>query len=156
MSKRGTTSGTEMEALAVVRVVDHFTHYLYGTKFKVLTDHRPLPALLTSKTLNRRIRGMALKLMQYYMCIDYREGVSNGNTDGLSRQTWAITAEDKRNVPDGEMSECNETGKQEEEAGRQDEETATVPRDDFDAASMQLGAGGCGDAHRGREEEDLH
>ena len=32
-------SATEMEALAVVKAVDHFAHYLYGAKFKVLTDH---------------------------------------------------------------------------------------------------------------------
>ena len=51
------------------------------------------------------------------MCIEYREGTTNGNADGLSRQAWAITAKDKIKVPDGEMSECNETGELEEEAG---------------------------------------
>ena len=91
---------------------------------------------------------MALKLMQYDMCIEYREGASNGNAGGLSRQAWVITAEDKIKVPDGEMSECYETGEVEEEAGRQDEVTVTVPRDDFDATIMHLGVGRCGDAHR--------
>jgi len=66
----------------------------------------------------------------------------------LSRQAWAITAEDKRKVPDGEMSECYKTGELEEEAGKRDEETVTVPRNDLDAASVHLGVGGCGDAHR--------
>ena len=65
----------------------------------------------------------------------------------MSRQAWAITAEDN---PDGEMSECNETGELEEEAGRQDEVTVTVPRDDFDAASVHLGGGMWGRSQKRR------
>ena len=53
-------SATEMDALALVRALEHFAHYLFGTKFKVLTHHHHLTALLTSKTLNRRLRAMAL------------------------------------------------------------------------------------------------
>ena len=66
--------------------------------------------LLASNTLKRRLRGIALKLMQYGMCIEYREGASNGNANGLNRQAWVITAEDKRKVPDSEMSRRKKLG----------------------------------------------
>ena len=39
-------SATELEALAVVASVQHFVHYLYGCNFVVMTDHRPLTALI--------------------------------------------------------------------------------------------------------------
>ena len=45
-------SATELEAQAVLAPVSHFYHYLYGTRFTVVTDHRPLTSLFTSKTLN--------------------------------------------------------------------------------------------------------
>ena len=49
----------------MVASIHHFAHFLFGTSFTVLTDHRPLTTLLTSKTLNRRLQGMALKIIQF-------------------------------------------------------------------------------------------
>jgi len=51
-------SATELEALAVVCAVNHFTHFLYKARFTILTDNHQLHR--SSKTLNRRLRGMAL------------------------------------------------------------------------------------------------
>ena len=79
-------SATKLDALAVVESIKHFLHYLYGRKFTVMTDHKPLTSLMTSKTLNRRLHGMALKLMEPDMVIEYRQGAENENADGLSRQ----------------------------------------------------------------------
>ena len=42
-------SATELEALAVVAAVDHFLPYLYGRSFQVITDHKALEQLMTSK-----------------------------------------------------------------------------------------------------------
>ena len=47
-------SATELEAQPLLATIMHYYHYLYGTEFTVITDHRPLTALFTSKTLNRR------------------------------------------------------------------------------------------------------
>ena len=88
-------SATELEALAVVSSTEHFTHFLYGTRFAVLTVYHPLTSLLSSKTLNRRLRGLALKLMEFNVIIEYREGCLNENADALSRQSWR---EDKADV----------------------------------------------------------
>ncbi len=78
-------SATEVEALAVVCAVQHFLPYLYGRHFQVVTDHQALTALMSSKTLNRRLQGMA---MQFDFEIVYRPGDENLNADGLSRQAW--------------------------------------------------------------------
>ena len=93
-------SATEIEALAVVCAVEHFAHFLFGAKFTMLTDYRPLTALLSSKTLNRRLGGMALKLMQFNLEIYCREGVQDYNADGLSRQAWSDETDDwKYQIP---------------------------------------------------------
>ncbi len=117
-------SATEIEALAVVASIEHFSHFLYGASFTVLTDHRPLTSLLTSKTLNRRLRGMVLKIMQYNVSIFYRQGTKNKNADGLSRQSW----------PESEELENMENG---QDAGVMSGIPASLP-------VANLSKGGCG------------
>ena len=79
-------SATELEALAVIESIKHFYHFLYGRQFTVVTNHKPLTSLLTSKVLNRRLHSMALKLMEFDVVIWYKRGEENDNTDGLTRQ----------------------------------------------------------------------
>lgn len=81
-------SSTEKEALAVVTAVDHFQQYLYGTHFKIVTDHRPLVYLATSRKLNRRLMGFALRLNHYDHVIVYRRGEDHLDADAMSRQAW--------------------------------------------------------------------
>jgi len=92
-------AATELEALAVCEAVKHFQHYLYGATFQLYTDHKPLTSHLTSKSLNRRLQGMALKLMTYDLAIVYRKGVANNNADGLSRQSWETEIDKSVHVP---------------------------------------------------------
>ena len=42
-------SQTDREMLAVVYGVEHFHMYLYGSDFTVITDHKPLLGLISSK-----------------------------------------------------------------------------------------------------------
>ena len=86
-------SATEMEALAVVAAAEHFVHFLYGASFVVYTDHRPLVLLLSSRILNRHLRGMVLKLSGYDIDIQFRKGSDIGNVDGLSRLAWETEIE---------------------------------------------------------------
>ena len=44
----------EQELYAVVFSLEMFKHYIEGTKFKVLSDHKPLAALLSQPNLNKR------------------------------------------------------------------------------------------------------
>jgi len=81
-------SATELEALAVVESIKHFLHYLYGRKFTVIMDHKQLNSLMIYKTLNKRLHGMALKLMEHDIVIENRQGAENQNADGLSLQAW--------------------------------------------------------------------
>ena len=67
-------STTEWEALAIVAAVNHFLPLLYGKKFTVVTDHKPLTALMSSKTLNKRLQGWVLKLSEHNFDIVYRAG----------------------------------------------------------------------------------
>ena len=138
-------SATELKALAVVSATEHFAHFLYGTRFAVLTDHRPLTSLLSSKTLNRRLRGLALKLMEFNVVIEYREGCLNGNADALSRQSW------REDEADEMYLKAEETGLiQTDEIDQTKEEIPVPDPSECSDADAHLSKGGCGNAHRKR------
>ena len=58
-------SATELEGLAMFRSIHFFSHYLYGTRFEVITDHKALVSLLHSRVLNRRLHGWVLQLLEF-------------------------------------------------------------------------------------------
>ena len=87
-------SATELEGLAVFQAVHFFAHFLYGRHFKVITDHKALVALLTSRRLNKRLHGWVLKLLDFDFTIEYRPGSKNQDADGLSRQSWSTSEGD--------------------------------------------------------------
>jgi len=80
----------EKEGLAVVYAVKKLHQYLYGQKFEIYTDHKPLLGLLgehkpVSETAAARIQRWALLLSAYNYVLKYRQGRENGNADALSR-----------------------------------------------------------------------
>ena len=79
-------SATELEALALVDSVKHFSYYLYGKQFNVYTDHKPLCQLLSSNRLNRRLRRISMKLQHWFLNIEYLPGKDNGLANALSRE----------------------------------------------------------------------
>ena len=81
-------SATELAGLAVFKSIHYFSHYLYGCRFKVVTDHKALVSFLHSRVLNRRLHGWVLQLLQFDFEIVYRPGLENGDADALSRQAW--------------------------------------------------------------------
>ena len=81
-------SVTELECLAVVKAIDHFAVYLWGRPFTVVTDHRALQYLDSSRHLNSRLTRWALQLQQHSFKTRYRPGRKHWNADGLSRQSW--------------------------------------------------------------------
>ena len=81
-------SASELEALAVVEAIHHFTPYLYGKRFVVFTDRCPLCSLLTSEHLNGRLKRFSVKLQPWMLRIEYLPGSDNTLADALSHQDW--------------------------------------------------------------------
>jgi hypothetical protein len=59
--------------------------YLYGRRFLLYTDHRPLEWLMTSQTLTVMHARWALTLQELDFEVKYCKGLVNMNADGLSR-----------------------------------------------------------------------
>ena len=79
-------SATELEALALVETIRHFSYYLYGRPFNAFTDHKPLEQLTTSTRLNPRLSRLSFKLQHWLVTIQYLPGELNTLTDALSRE----------------------------------------------------------------------
>lgn len=78
-------STIEKECLALVYAVQHFRPYLYGRKFNLITDHRPLVWMNSVKDPTSRLLRWRLKLAEFDYNITYRPGKINTNADALSR-----------------------------------------------------------------------
>lgn len=78
-------STTEKELLAIVWCVKHFRPYIYGRKFNMITDHKPLTYLFNSKNDGARIFRWRLSLEEYEYIPIYKPGKLNTNADALSR-----------------------------------------------------------------------
>ena len=78
-------STTEKELLAIVWGVRYFRPYLYGTKFTVVTDHKPLTWIMNVKDPGSRLLRWRIKLEEYQYVIVFKRGVANTNADALSR-----------------------------------------------------------------------
>ena len=75
----------ERELLAIVLAIEYFQYYLYGEKFTVITDHKPLKHLLKSNEPASRLIRWRWRLSRFDFTIVYRAGTTNGNADKLSR-----------------------------------------------------------------------
>ena len=84
----------ERELLAIVLAIEYFQYYLYGEKFVVITDHKPLKHLLKSKDPASRLIRWRWRLSRFDFTIQYREGTKNGNADALSRLPTELISEE--------------------------------------------------------------
>lgn len=78
-------STTEKELLSIVWSTKYFRPYLYGNKFKICTDHRPLVWLMSLKDPNSKLMRWKIKLDEFNFEIEYKKGALNSNADALSR-----------------------------------------------------------------------
>lgn len=83
-------SATEKEALAVLKAIEHFRGYVFGTSFTVITDAAALTHIKTMRVEGqRRLSRWALSLSEHDMKIKHRSGRLSVAPDALSR-TWRV------------------------------------------------------------------
>ncbi|XP_048590103.1 uncharacterized protein K02A2.6-like [Nematostella vectensis] len=80
----------EKEALSIIYGVKKFHQFLYGRRFILETDHKPLLTILGPKSAiptlaAARLQRWALILASHQYDVVYRKGVDHSNADGLSR-----------------------------------------------------------------------
>jgi hypothetical protein len=76
---------TELECLAVVWSIKHFSKYLYGSKFILFTDHSALTSLQNKTDVKGRLARWIMSLQPYDYEVKHREGNRMKNVDALSR-----------------------------------------------------------------------
>ena len=79
--------------------------YLIGHHFKLYTDHKPLLALLnsqrsTSPQASARIRRWSLLLSSYEYGMEFRDTLSHGNADALSRLPLPVCPPEGEQLPE--------------------------------------------------------
>lgn len=79
-------SQIEREALGLMWACEHFGMYLLGTKFRLVTDHKPLVSIFGKPTSKPtpRLERWSLRLQAFDFVLEYRPGCSN-IADSLSR-----------------------------------------------------------------------
>ena len=77
----------ELESLAVTWAMERFHHFLYGNKFVLETDQKPLEAIL-SKSLNQathRLQCILIRTFPYHFKVRFIPGLTNHVADCLYR-----------------------------------------------------------------------
>lgn len=71
--------------MAIIWATKYFRPYLFGRRFKIITDHKPLQWLFSLKEPNSKLVRWRLKLEEFDYEIQYKKGSLNKNADALSR-----------------------------------------------------------------------
>jgi transposase InsO family protein len=83
-------SQIDKEATALMFGLKKFETFLWGRAFILVTDHRPLVAILGPKKafpalVTARLHRYAVKLLGFQYVVEFRKGSKHGNADALSR-----------------------------------------------------------------------
>jgi len=92
---------SEKELLAIVWATKYFRPYLYGRRFKVVSDHKPLVWIMNVNDPGSRLMRWRIQLAEYDYEIVHRSGAQNTNANALSRISSVNTVEeDLADIPD--------------------------------------------------------
>lgn len=83
-------STIERELLAIVWAIHTYRPYLFGVRFTVVTDHKPLVWMYSLKDPSSRLLRWQIKIAEYDFQVVYKPGKYNSNADALSRRPLAI------------------------------------------------------------------
>ncbi len=83
-------SHLDKEGLAVIFGIQYFHKYLFGRKFTICIDHKPLLSLFSERKavsliVLPRIQRWAVMMQDYEYTIVYKPGKEHANADALSR-----------------------------------------------------------------------
>jgi transposase InsO family protein len=92
----------EKQLLAIVWAIKYFRPYLYGRRFKIASDHKPLTWIMNVKDPGSRLLRWRIQLEEYDYEIVYKKGSLNTNADALSRIGSVSKEEDCRIELDSE------------------------------------------------------
>lgn len=130
-------STIEKELLAIDWACRYFRPYLFGRKFTLYTDHKPLTYALNMKTSNDRLIRMKLRLEQFDYEIQYRPGKQNVVADGLSRLHHEININPAINANEQEsLSSSSDEDKSDDNNDNDDSDSGTVHSSSSDASDL--------------------
>jgi len=78
-------STVEKEMLAITCATKYFRAYLFGQKFKVRTDHKPLKVLMIFKEPKSKLVRWKFQLIEWDYEVKYKIGFQNLVADAFSR-----------------------------------------------------------------------
>ena len=87
---------TEKECLAIVWSINYFRHYLWGKRFRIVTDHHALCWLHKQQNPSSRLTRWIIKLQDYDFDIVHKCGKYHQDADCLSRNPVTNTESPSR------------------------------------------------------------
>ena len=78
-------STIEKDAYAIVYALTKLRPYLYGAKFVIYTDHKPLKSLFLSEVKNTKVQRWSSLIAEYAAPIEHYKGKLNVRADMLSQ-----------------------------------------------------------------------
>ena len=97
-------STIEKELLAIVFALQRFKPYVYGQRFKIVTDHRPLVWLCGLNKPSSRLARWSLMISEYAGKVEFVPGKENRVADALSRPPFCPEIKEESPPLEGPMS----------------------------------------------------